>query len=200
MRWWPVAVACLLGGPALAQDPDPGVSRRELSRALSVYAHEPPVRRVVEAAVAAAGADPARARRLSRRGRRSGLLPGIRVGARRGRERDLSESISSGSDRTHQSMDDDLAFEAALTLRLDRLAYGPDEVALLREQRSLQLAREQITRAVVHLYFERRRLQLERDLRGRDTIEGALRIAEIEALLDAFTGGAFRRMMAPGVP
>jgi len=49
---------------------------------------------------------------------------------------------------------------------------------------------------VVHLYFERRRLQLERDLGGQVEVASELRILEAEALLDVFTNGAFSRMMA----
>jgi hypothetical protein len=68
-------------------------------------------------------------------------------------------------------------------------------VALLREARAREEGRAEIIRGVVHLYFERRRLQLERDLLGNDAVGHTVRIAEAEALLDAFTGGEFGRML-----
>ena len=50
-------------------------------------------------------------------------------------------------------------------------------------------------REVIALYFERRRLQLERDLHGDPELARSVRIAEIEAVLDVFTKGAFGRMI-----
>jgi hypothetical protein len=50
-------------------------------------------------------------------------------------------------------------------------------------------------RDVIHWYYLRRRLQLERDALGHTSVTRELKIAEIEALLDAFTNGLFGRMI-----
>ena len=122
--------------------------------------------------------------------RRGGWLPTLQVGARRGQQRDLSQA---GADDPRLSTDDDLTLDATLTFRLDRAAYGPDEVALAREERTRELERQERYRVVIAAYYERRRLQLERDLMGRHDVLTAVRIRELAALLDAFTGGAFTR-------
>jgi hypothetical protein len=132
---------------------------------------------------------PERAERALRRGRRSGLLPSLRVGVRRGLGRDASSQLA--GDTTRLSTAADLSLEATLTFRLDRLAYGPDEVAWARERRSLALARAELTRTVVDLYFRRRRLQVERDLLGARSVERLIMIQQLSALLDELTGGAF---------
>lgn len=182
-------------GPTRADDGvPPPPTERELRRALSRYRHEPEVSLLVERAIALADADPARAHALARRARRSALLPDLRLGARRGRGRDRTDSQSADTGRTNLSADDDLALEASLVFRLGASVYARDEVILAREARARAAAREDLVRTVVSLYFERRRLQLERDLLGLVDAERLLRILEIEALLDGLTGGAFTRM------
>jgi len=182
------ASAQLDGAPAEPVAPTPAQIRQALHR----YRYEPTVRQLLEAIAEDPAIDPERARELARRARRGGWLPTLRVGARRGQQRDLSQS--GGETDPDVSTDDDLTLDASLTFRLDRAAYGPDEVSLAREERSRALDRQERARTVVAAYFERRRLQLERDLGGASAVDVELRILELEALLDAFTGGAFSRL------
>ncbi len=188
------AVAC--SSLAHAQDePTPSPTAAQIAEALERYSREPRIDELLEAVHAISELDPRIPRRVARRSRRGGWLPTVRLGLRRGQQRDLLEQYEMDDDRTRVSTDDDLTLEAAMTIRLDRAAYGDDEVALLREARNRTLSREQRLRAVVSAYYERRRLQLERDLLGRTEIEVYMRIAELQALLDAFTEGAFTRIM-----
>ena len=98
--------------------------------------------------------------------------------------------------RTGVSSGDELGLDASVLFRLDRVVFSPEEVALVRAEQGLERERSSVVEAVVHLYYERRRLQLERDVAGAWSVARAVRVAEIEALLDAFTGGVYRRMMA----
>ncbi len=168
-------------------------SQARIARALRRYRHEPTIRQLLDAIAADPTLDPERARELARRARRGGWLPTLRVGARRGQQRDLSQS--GGTTDPELSTDDDLTLDASLTFRFDRAAYGPDEVSLAREERTRALELQERARTVVAAYFERRRLQLERDLSGESDVASELRILELEALLDAFTNGAFHRAM-----
>ncbi|NOY93691.1 MAG: hypothetical protein GXP55_21095 [Deltaproteobacteria bacterium] len=169
------------------QPPTP--SSNAIATALASYGHEPSVHRVVAWALGLSATAPERADEALRRGRRSGLLPSLRFGVRRGLGVDASSQLA--GDTTRLSTATDLSLEATLTFRLDHLAYGPDEVAWARERRSLELARAELTRTVVELYFRRRRLQLERDLLGVRTVERLVMIQQLSALLDELTGGAF---------
>ena len=190
-------LAAGLTGSARAQDPPPQPltvrqpSRAEIAAALARYRHEPSVDRVVAAALRVADVLPERARDAAHRARLSGWLPTARVGVRRGTGRDQAQQSTDLLDRTNVSTDDTLAVDGALVFRLDRLVFAREEVALLREERALAEERDSLMRDVVHLYFERRRLQLERDLLGQADTEHAVRIAEATALLDAFTRGTF---------
>ena len=180
---------CSVGAAHAQREP----SERDIRRGLQRYAHEPSVGALLKVVQADRAFDPTEARRIARRARRGGWLPTLRLAARRGQARDLSQSGIAADPRL--STDDDLTVEGSLSIRLDRAVYGPDEVALSREERSRAIERQQRAAMVVAAYFERRRLQLERDLSGRRDVATFIRIRELGALLDAFTSGAFTRMM-----
>ncbi len=168
----------------------------QIASALRRYAGEPDVEAVVRAALQTARNDPEQADAMASRARSSGWLPTLRLGLRRGLARDLSAYQTVEVDKTSQSTDDDLVLEASLAFQLGKLIFHRSEVAIAREGRALADARADLIRTVIHAFFERRRLQLERDLGGRADIGRQIRIAELEALLNAFTDGAFGRMMS----
>lgn len=182
----------------LRSEPEASREEREptaedIRRALEAYEHEPSARELVEAIREDPTLDPAHARALARRGRRGGWLPWLRLSARRGQERDLSSRVE--AEQTQVSTDDDLTLEASLTFRFDRAAYGPNEVALAREEGRRTLQRERRELALLEAFYERRRLQLERDLYGRNDLASLLRIRALADVLDLLSGGAFHRMM-----
>lgn len=169
------------------------ITDARIEAALRRYRDEPSVQRVLQAALATRSRDPSRARDAIERARLRGLLPTARAGIRRGQAIDLRDLT--GADGANVSTDDDLMLEASLVFQLDRLVFAPEEVGLLRELRALEAEQLELVRAVVALYFERRRLQLERDLLHQRDVVRAMRILETEALLDVFTAGGFTRMM-----
>ncbi|MFW5926343.1 MAG: hypothetical protein ACOCV4_09275 [Myxococcota bacterium] len=179
--------------PAPPEAPPPLTTAR-IEAALARYDHEPGVDRVVAAALAAAGRDPSAMRRVARRARHSGWAPDVRLKVRRKQRQDLSLRQSDTA-TTRTASNDDLMIEGSLKFELDRLVFANAETRLLRESQRRRETRSELASQVVALYFERRRLQLERDLLDAHDVERAMRIAEIGALLDAFTDGAFRRMM-----
>lgn len=163
------------------------------ARHSAAYAHEPPVEALLEVLDEVEEFDPEVPQSRARRSRRSGWLPTLRLGVRRGRAQDRSLQI----DEERYSTDDDLSLEASLVMRLDRAFYGPDEVAWVRESRTRARLREERAMLLIGTYFERRRLQIERDAFGRRDPATLMRIEELTALLNAFTSGAFTRMMRP---
>lgn len=228
-------LAMLLAGSLASAQPVVPAEQRTVSEALARYRHEPSVREVIAALHARASS----ADELGDRARLSGWVPTVGLKARRGQAVDLASS--SDDDALKLSTDDDLTLEAALTFDLGRVVFAREEVAIARQAHAEREHQAERVREVIALYFERRRLQVERDLlaearahRGPAPDEDGpsagepaasssrttsttstpravapedpivarnVRIAEIEALLDAFTGGAFRRMMArPRVP
>lgn len=170
--------------------PEPNV----LDAARDAYDHEPSVRDVVTAALETLETTPEEVRRARRRGRRSGLMPTLRTGLTRNRGIDLDEYQDGNP--TDVAIDASLRIDAQLTFELGRLVYGPDEIAWNRELRAIVSLRESRIRDVVELYFRRRRLQIERDFLCDCSLENAMEIESIEALLDVFTAGVFSRIIA----
>jgi hypothetical protein len=167
----------------------------ELAQLLARYAHEPSATTVVSAALRAQRRDPRRFAELVRRARLRGLVPELDLGARRGQGVDL-RSATTDQFGMHLTTVDDLTLYATLRFDLGRLVFAREELGIAREERFAREAQDALVRQVVHVYFLRRRLMLERDLRGRIELGRELRIAEAEALLDTFTDGFFGRMIS----
>jgi hypothetical protein len=175
-------------------DPRSSVSQAALEAALARYAQEPSAEQVVQEALRVAPSP--RAEAMAARARTAGWVPKIGFRARRGQTVDLSAPQTLDAAGLRVRSNDDLTLEATLSFDLDRVIFRHEEVTLLRQSNNERQARERVVREVIALYFERRHLQLTRDLKGDPNFECNVRIAEIEALLNAFTNGAFRRMIA----
>jgi len=159
------------------------------SQLLTGYAGEPTIGQLVELALETSTLDPRRAREARERARLSGLLPVVRADLRRGSGWDLRTQQSATVDSAVLANDDSWSVVGSVTLRLDRLLFAREETSLLSEERRLEEARLRLVAELVRLYFERRRLQLERDRRGETDLATEARIAELGAVLDALTGG-----------
>jgi hypothetical protein len=176
-----------------ADDGQP-LTEEKLDSLLARYAHEPRVGDIVTAALAAARHDPQRFAEMARRARLRGLLPHLDIGGRRGQGIDLRWTTADDID-AHRTTADDLLLFATVRFDLDRLLFAGEEVSIAREARFERQAQHELVRQVVHLYFLRLRLLIERDLHGEQSLGQQLKIAEAEAMLEAFTDGAFRRML-----
>lgn len=186
---WILVALCSLTTPAWAEPP--------ISAGSSAQRLGPSVRDVVRMALKAARhTDPARIERLVQRARLAGLMPTLKVGAERGLKQDLSSSSTSEAERLAAAVADDFSFEASLTFDLPRLVFAPEEVRLLSVQRWLAGDQRKLVEEVVHLYFKRRRLLEAPPVTGDEAVERALAIAEIEAVFDAITAGAYGRALA----
>lgn len=155
------------------------------------------VRAVVQMALKVARhTAPGRAEELGKRARLAGLVPQLRLGARRGLQQDQSLTSTLSDDRTNASLGDDLTLEAGLTFQLDRLVFAPEQVRLLAVERWLASDRRKLIEDVVRLFFRRARLLHEQ--KSAPIADPALDadIAELEALLDAYTDGAFSEALA----
>lgn len=93
-------------------------------------------------------------------------------------------------------------YKVKLAWQLDRLVMSSEKIRVINEAQDIVKLRDKVLSEVTRLYFERRRLQVERllspktDLMGR--VKEELRLLELTANLDALTGGAFSAGVARG--
>jgi hypothetical protein len=166
----------------------------EIAELLQRYAREPSAIVVARAAIRASERDPDRFASMLRRARWRGLVPALSLGARRGQGVDLRTTVTD-DEGVRFTSGDDLVVSATLRFELGRLLFADEEVMIAREARAAKAVQLELVRDVIHWYYLRRRLQLERDALGHTSVLREIKIAEIEALLDAFTNGFFGRMI-----
>jgi hypothetical protein len=168
----------------------------------AAFAGDPPVAFLRGAATALALAEPERAQSLMSRARWAALLPELRV--RLDRRFSRTESLDLGREATDPlatpvGVDsiNDLRYEWRATWDLGRIVFNPDEVGASTHALRMAEVRRELETVVIRLYFERRRLKAEALASdASDTPPGVqveIRIQELEAELDALTGGAFSR-------
>jgi hypothetical protein len=189
-------------------DGAPGRGReRRIDPALwrALAAADPPVDALRAAASALALTEPDRAHSMVIRARLAGWLPEVR--ARVDRRFARSESIDLGSTTAGPlapvgiDSDNDVRYELRATWDLSRLVFNPDEIGAQFQALRTGDARREIESLVIRLYFDRRRLKAEMAAADATAtgmplsgVRMELRVAEIEAELDALTGGAFTRL------
>jgi hypothetical protein len=174
---------------------------------------EPPVEVVHRVALRYLDLGKGRIARLQRNVARRGLLPELELhgdyGGFRAKDEDHDDTVfASGDryrllDRLHESGRDFLV-GVDLSWDLGSTVYNPDEIDVSKEVRELIELRDEVLDEINQLYFERRRVLLERaQLAEQDGPEAerlALRARELAAGLDAWTGGWWSRQLAPEAP
>jgi hypothetical protein len=175
---------------------------------------DPPVDILCKAAVALALAEPDRARSFLNRARIAGWLPEMHLRAYRRFARTEGLTFADTGTGTATPVDissvDDVRYEWRASWDLSRMVFNPDELQAHLEALRMSDIRRDIQSLVIKLYFERRRLLVDSAPSGNGgpsdppgSEKRFLRIAEIEAQLDALSGGAFsegartRRQAAP---
>lgn len=169
----------------------------------ALAAEDPPVATLRAAATALVLAEPERAHSLIERARFAGWLPELRLMVDRRFARTESVDLGTPTDSTALApvgidSNNDVRYQARATWDLSKIIFNPDEVAAQFQALRTADTRREIESLVIRLYFERRRLKAESaaadDLDVLPASRRELRIAEIEAELDALTGGAFTRL------
>jgi hypothetical protein len=155
-------------------------------------------------AVALALVEPERGRSYVDRARRAAWLPELRfrMDRRFGRSESLDLPSTSTAITSPLGVDtvDDVRYEARVTWDLAKLVFSSDELAAQAQTIHMDEIRRDIEVTLSRLYFERRRLGIERLHSGSGertpALRRELRLREIESELDALSGGAFSQCTA----
>lgn len=194
------------GGGAAQPPPKRQVSRQAVRRLFQIIKAEPTVREVQKAAVRHYELEPDRIHRLARNARLKGLIPNVsasfsnELGNRFTNTKDGLFPILPSPDanpnpnyfkeRVAESSDQ-LTWSVSASWDLDRLVFAAESL----DAKSLTGLEENLVREVTTLFFSRRRILASLILSPPDDDEEffyeLMRLDEITATLDSFTGGMF---------
>ncbi len=139
--------------------------------------------------------EPERARSYVTRAGHAAWLPELRVlvSRRYGRSESIDVNSSSTALTSPLGIDtvNDIRYEARATWDLGRLVFSPEELAAQNQAIHMADLRRDIETTMNRLYFERRGLVLDMSDGRGDNVRHHLRATEIEAELNAMSGGAF---------
>jgi hypothetical protein len=134
--------------------------------------------------------------------RRRAFLPSLSVGVDRG-DTDLLHWDTGPSPDELRKGRDFVDWDVALSWDLGDLIWSDDQTSIDTRSKLMVELREDILDQVTRLYFERRRMQAELAsafLDPQARLDKQMRVDELTALIDAFTGGEFSRLIRARPP
>ncbi len=170
---------------------------------LSLFADEPSIMEIQEAAIRYAEVHPDKIRSWRSAAAKRAWLPTLKIAYDEGRDWESSGYFYGGTYR-----DDDITkgrdrgWSVSLTWELGDLIWNDDQTSIDTRSRLMVQLRDDVLNEVTRLYFERRRLQVEMHLSSpketKERMETVLRIQELTADIDALTGFYLSRRLGRG--
>lgn len=110
-----------------------------------------------------------------------------------------AEDLAYGPFETTNGVDIDHRAEVKAVWQLSKLVMSSEEIRVISEVQDIVKLRDKVLEDVTRLYFERRRLQVDLLLGGggelKKRVGDELRLAELTAQIDAYTGGRFSKAL-----
>jgi len=176
----------------------------ERQEILQRFENEPSVREIQQAAIEYAEVDPRKIQEWRAAAARKALLPTVSL------HRDLSNSNNVDIDRGGTAdpdkfitgpNDTSASWYATLSWDMGGLIWNNDQTSIDSRSKLMVELRNDILTEVTHLYFERRRLEIEmaqvvsKDV-PMDRVNQEIQLQELTASIDALTGGYLSRRLA----
>ncbi|MCB9778008.1 MAG: helix-hairpin-helix domain-containing protein [Alphaproteobacteria bacterium] len=167
---------------------------------MAEFTGEPTITQVQQLAMNYSNTHPDMVARWLKASRSAFLLP--RVDLKYRKDLYLNEDfdyIDDGGDQirdtTTGDIDNNDVYEVKLQWNLQKLIMSSERIRVISESQDVAKLRDKTLEEVTRLFFDRRRHQIDMLLTPptglQDQIEAELRLQELTANLDAFTGGAF---------
>jgi hypothetical protein len=184
--------------PAYAREP------RSVDEVLSQFKDEPDVREVQEMVLAYSKTDPSYVDAWLRASVTAAWLPELQFtyDYDNGYDRDYAYLTSQDDGFTGDSeaeiegsgVDLQHGLQVRARWELDKLVMSSERIRVISEAQDVVKLRDKVLEEVTRLYFDRRRLQVDMYMTEGDTktqLKNELRLQELTAQLDAYTGGRF---------
>ena len=161
------------------------------------FQNEPTIREVQEMAVDYADVHPDKIKRWHRQARMRAFVPTLSAGLDRSAA-DLTHWDTGPNPDVLSKGKDFLDWDVGLSWDFGDLVWSTDQTSIDSRSKLMVELREEVLDQVTRVYFERRRLQVEllnqSDAPVDSMIDSQMRLAELTAVLDAFTGGGFSKV------
>lgn len=166
---------------------------------------EPSIQVVQQVAMRYASLNPEVFQSMKSRSRLQAILPQLTVRATKDDDQESKSLTRFGETNTPQdisattTLGDDLQLYAEARWKLNETIFNYQETAVMRENRYSAKERQKLLQTVTQVYFERKRsvLKLE-ELKGADRELALLKVEQMNAELDALTGGWFSQQLSTG--
>lgn len=177
----------------------PSLDIENYAYARAGFAEEPSIRDVHRLAVSYAEVDHNKIQQWRRAAKHRAALPTLSVGLDRAATDYFHWDTGSNPDTLVKGRDL-LEWDVSLSWDLGDLIWNSDQTSIDSRSKLMVELREDILDQVTRLYFERRRLQVELLALGNSQdqqllLDKQMRLEELTALLDGFTGGEFSRQI-----
>ncbi|RME21548.1 MAG: hypothetical protein D6798_17860 [Deltaproteobacteria bacterium] len=181
---------------------------KTVDEVMATFAGEPTVAEVQQMAMTYTTTHPDMVQRWLSASRTTFLLPQLDFKYRK--ELDLNEDFTyedaGSSDPTRSvtsgDVDNNDLYEVKLRWQLQKLVMSSERIRVISEAQDVAKLRDKVLEEVTRLYFDRRRHQIDMLLDPpsdlRDQVDAELKLQELTATIDAFTGGRFSAMLPNG--
>jgi hypothetical protein len=163
---------------------------------------EPSVQLVQQVAMRYASLNPEVFQSMKSRSRLQAVLPQLTVRATKDDDQESRSLTRFGETNTPQDISatqtvgDDLQLYAEARWKLNETIFNYQETAVMRENRYSAKERQKLLQTVTQVYFERKRAKIKLgELKGADRELAQLKVEQMNAELDALTGGWFSQQV-----
>ncbi|MDD5044765.1 MAG: hypothetical protein PHU91_04345 [Candidatus Omnitrophica bacterium] len=167
------------------------------------FSYEPSIAKVQGLAIEYADVEPEKISRWQKQARIKALLPKLSVGWDKSTGNTYEIYTSSTNNYcVNGPQDISSGWDVTVSWELSDLIWSTDQTSIDTRSRLTTQLRNDILYEVTRDYFERRRLQIELLAgvpEGKKRTDKELRIQELTASIDAFTGGRFSRLIAENI-
>ncbi|MDP2306694.1 MAG: hypothetical protein Q8P18_11785 [Pseudomonadota bacterium] len=187
----PFLLALALQAPAVAAE------FRTVDEVLARFENEPNVRAVQEMVLEYSKTDPRYVEEWMSASKNAAWLPELKVtyDYDNGYDYDYLYEINPQGELDKSGVDNDHGVQVYAKWRLDRLVMSSDRIRVISETQDIVKLRDKVLEEVTRLYFDRRRLQVDLLLNApadlKTQVKNEMRLQELTAQIDAYTGGRF---------
>jgi ligand-binding sensor domain-containing protein len=160
------------------------------------FRFEPTIREVQAMAIEYAEVHPDKIKKWRKQAQSKALAPSLSTGVNRSATELFHWDSGPNPDNLLKGKDY-LDWDVGLSWNLSELIWNNDQTSIDSRSKLMVELREDVLDQVTRIYFERRRIQVDllssSGLDAAQKIEQQMRLAELTAIIDGFTGGKFSR-------